>query len=131
LEGQSTDNASTTEQPGLAPSIIDPTWPTRPRELAVLYRQARDDGQVRAQHLLFALIQSCEKFDEFWIFYWRLVVKDEAMVLCALGKFLPQFTPDRVNILSALMRCYGVKHAIAGILIQQRIRELTQEGKLT
>lgn len=101
-------------------------WVGRPRELAVMYRQARDEGSPHARDILKALIMSCERFDEFWMLYWRLVVKDDEMALLAMRKFLPQFTtPDQVGILGALWRCYGEKHPTAGDLILQRILELS------
>lgn len=109
----------------------NPSWPTRPRELAVMYRQARDEGDENARQYLLALVVQCQNFDEFWIQYWRLVVKDDEVALFAVRKFLPQFKTSQVRILCAFWRCYGEKHPAAGDLILQRIIELLLPQKLT
>lgn len=110
---------------------IDPSWPTRPRELAVMYRQARDEGDPEARRYLLALVAQCQNFDEFWIQYWRLVVKDDGVALFAVKKFLPQFKTNQVRILCAFWRCYGENHSEAGDLILRRIIELLLPHKPT
>ncbi len=104
---------------------IDPSWPVRPRELADAYRHARDDGDPDARRFLFALVARCERFEELWILYWRLVAKDNEVALYAVRKFLPQFRPEQIGILGAFWRCYGEDHPQAGDLILQRILELS------